>query len=37
MTMRTLPRRLGLAVVVAVIVWFLSVRLDTFRDYQIAD
>ena len=37
MTMRTLPRRLGLAVVVAVIVWFLSVRLDTFRDYQIAE
>jgi branched-chain amino acid transport system permease protein len=36
MTMRTLPRRLGLAVVTAVIVWFLSVRLDTFRDFQIA-
>ena len=37
MTMRTLPRRLGLAVVVAVIVGFLSVKLDTFRDYQIAE
>jgi branched-chain amino acid transport system permease protein len=37
MTMRTLPRRLGLAVVTAVIVWFLSVKLGTFRDYQIAE
>jgi len=36
MTMRTLPRRLGLAVVTAMIVWFLSVKLDTFRDFQIA-
>jgi len=32
MTMQTLPRRLGAAAVTAVIVWFLSVRLDTFRD-----
>jgi branched-chain amino acid transport system permease protein len=37
MTMQTLPRRLGAAVLTAVIVWFLSVRLDTFRDYQIAE
>ena len=37
MTMQTLPRRLGVAVVTAVIVWFLSVRLNTFRDYQIAE
>ena len=37
MTMQTFPRRLGAAVVTAVIVWFLSVRLDTFRDYQIAE
>jgi branched-chain amino acid transport system permease protein len=36
MTMGTFPRRLGAAVVTAVIVWFLSVKLDTFRDYQIA-
>jgi branched-chain amino acid transport system permease protein len=36
MTMRTLPRRLGAAVLTAVIVWFLSVKLTTFRDYQIA-
>jgi len=36
MTMQTLPRRLGAVVVTAVIVWFLSVRLDTFRDFQIA-
>jgi branched-chain amino acid transport system permease protein len=35
--MRTLPRRLGTAVVVAVIVGFLSIKLDTFRDYQIAE
>jgi branched-chain amino acid transport system permease protein len=35
--MRTLPRRLGVAVVTAVIVWFLSVKLGTFRDYQIAE
>ena len=37
MTMQTLPRRLGVAVVTAVIVWFLSVRLTTFRDFQIAE
>jgi branched-chain amino acid transport system permease protein len=37
MTMQTLPRRLGVAVVTAVIVWFLSVRLSTFRDFQIAE
>ncbi len=35
--MRTLPRRLALAVIVAVIVAFLSIKLDTFRDYQIAE
>ena len=37
MTMQTLPRRLGVAVVAALIVWFLSVKLNTFRDYQIAE
>jgi branched-chain amino acid transport system permease protein len=37
MTMRTLPRRLGVAVVVAAIVVFLSIRLNSFRDYQIAE
>ena len=37
MTMQTLPRRLGVAVVTAVIVWFLSIKLNTFRDYQIAE
>ena len=37
MTMQSLSRRLGLAVVMAVIVWFLSIKLDTFRDYQIAE
>jgi branched-chain amino acid transport system permease protein len=37
MTMRTLPRRLGLAVVVGVIVAVLSIRLNAFRDYQIAE
>jgi branched-chain amino acid transport system permease protein len=35
--MQSLPRRLGVAVVVAVIVVFLSIKLDTFRDYQIAE
>ena len=35
--MQTLPRRLGVAVIVAVIVAFLSIKLDTFRDYQIAE
>src|SRR6478752_1925980 len=37
MSMQTLPRRLGVAVVTAVIVWLLSVRLSTFRDFQIAE
>jgi len=37
MTMRTLPRRLGLAVVVGVIVAVLSIKLNEFRDYQIAE
>ena len=35
--MQTLPRRLGIAVVMAVIVGFFSIKLDTFRDYQIAE
>ncbi len=35
--MRTLPRRLVLAVIVAVIVAFLSIKLNAFRDYQIAE
>jgi branched-chain amino acid transport system permease protein len=35
--MQTLPRRLGTAVVVAVIVGLLSIKLNTFRDYQIAE
>jgi len=35
--MHTFPRRLGAAVVAAAVVWFLSVRLGTFRDYQIAE
>ena len=37
MTMQTLPRRLGVAVLVAVIVAFLSIKLNAFRDYQIAE
>ena len=37
MTMRTLPRRLGVAIVVAVIVAFLSIKLNAFRDFQIAE
>jgi len=37
MTMQTLPRRLSAAAVAAVIIWFLSVKLNTFRDYQIAE
>ena len=37
MTMQTLPRRLGVAVVAVLIVWFLSVKLNAFRDYQIAE
>jgi branched-chain amino acid transport system permease protein len=35
--MQTLPRRLGVAVIAAVIVAFLSIKLDAFRDYQIAE
>src|ERR1051326_2666150 len=35
--MRTLPRRLAVAIVVAVIVAFLSIRLNAFRDFQIAE
>jgi branched-chain amino acid transport system permease protein len=35
--MHTFPRRLGAVVVAAAVVWFLSVRLGTFRDYQIAE
>jgi branched-chain amino acid transport system permease protein len=37
MTMQSLPRRLGVALVVAAIVAFLSIKLNTFRDYQIAE
>jgi branched-chain amino acid transport system permease protein len=33
----TLPRRLAVVIVVAVIVAFLSIKLDAFRDYQIAE
>jgi len=35
--MRTLPRRLGVAIVVAAIVVLLSIKLNSFRDYQIAE
>jgi branched-chain amino acid transport system permease protein len=35
--MRTLPRRIAVAVVVAVIVAFLSIKLNAFRDFQIAE
>ena len=35
--MRTLPRRLAVAIIVAVIVVFLSIKLNAFRDYQIAE
>ena len=35
--MSTLPRRLAVVIVVAVIVAFLSIKLDAFRDYQIAE
>ena len=35
--MRTLPRRLGVAIVLAAIVVFLSIKLNAFRDYQIAE
>ncbi len=37
MTVRTLPRRLGVLVIVAAIVVFLSIKLNAFRDYQIAE
>ena len=37
MTVRTLPRRLGVAIIVAAIVAFLSIKLNAFRDYQIAE
>ena len=35
--MRTLPRRLGVAIIVAAIVAVLSIKLNAFRDYQIAE
>jgi len=35
--MRTLPRRLGVAIIVAAVVGFLSIKLNAFRDYQIAE
>jgi branched-chain amino acid transport system permease protein len=35
--MRTLPRRLGLAIIVGAIVVVLSIKLNAFRDYQIAE
>jgi branched-chain amino acid transport system permease protein len=35
--MRTLPRRLGVAIIVAAIVAFLSIKLNAFRDFQIAE
>jgi branched-chain amino acid transport system permease protein len=35
--MRTFPRRLGVVVVVAAIVVYLSIKLNAFRDYQIAE
>lgn len=37
MTMRSLARNLGAALVVAVIVVILSIKLNTFRDYQVAE
>ena len=37
MSMQTFPRRLGAALAAAALVWFLSVKLNTFRDYQIAE
>ena len=37
MTVRSLPRVLGAALAVAVVVAVLSVKLDAFRDYQIAE
>jgi branched-chain amino acid transport system permease protein len=35
--MQTLPRRLGVAVIVAAIAVVLSIKLNAFRDYQIAE
>jgi branched-chain amino acid transport system permease protein len=35
--MRTFPRRLALAIIVGAIVAVLSIRLNAFRDYQIAE
>src|SRR5580704_4879929 len=35
--MRTLPRRLAVAIIVAAIVVFLSIKLNAFRDFQIAE
>ncbi|HTX28194.1 MAG TPA: branched-chain amino acid ABC transporter permease [Streptosporangiaceae bacterium] len=35
--MRTFPRRLGVAVIVAAITVVLSIKLNAFRDYQIAE
>jgi len=35
--MRTFPRRLGVAIIVAAIVAFLSIKLNAFRDFQIAE
>ena len=35
--MATLPRRLAVAVVVAVIIAYLSIKLNAFRDFQIAE
>jgi len=35
--MRTLPGRLGVAIIVAAIVAFLSIKLNAFRDFQIAE
>jgi branched-chain amino acid transport system permease protein len=37
MTMRSLSRILGAALLAAVLVAFLSIKLNTFRDYQIAE
>lgn len=37
MTMHTFPRRLGATVAAGLVIWFLSVRLGSFRDYQIAE
>jgi len=37
MTMRSLPRILGAALVTAAVVAILSIKLNTFRDYQIAE